>query len=56
MRSVRVTFDDGDSLVTSINGTKAEVLAYYIGNQFNLGQGGEDHMATATEVEFLQEN
>ncbi len=36
MRSVKVTFNDGNTLVTSVNGTDAEIRAYYIGQSFNL--------------------
>jgi len=54
MRSIKVTFDNGNSLETNINGTNAEILKYYVGNEFNLGDGaGGDLMAKATSVEFL---
>ena len=54
MRSIKVTFDNGNSLETNINGTNAEILKYYVGNEFNLGDGaGDDLMAKATSVEFL---
>lgn len=56
MRTIRITFLNGDSLVTNINGTNEEILAYYVGQEFNLGDGaGGDKMATATTVEFLDE-
>ncbi len=56
MRSIKVTFDNGDWLETNINGTNTEILKYYIGNQFNLGDGaGGDLMAKAVRVEFLDE-
>lgn len=53
MRSIKVTFDNRDSLVTSINGTDEEILRYYVGNLFNVGCGPDDCMATAVSVEFL---
>ena len=54
MRSIKVTFSDGDWLITNINGTNQEILDYYIGQQFNLGDGsGGDRLVIATEVEFL---
>lgn len=56
MRAIKVTFDTGDHLVTSINGSKDEIRAYYVGNAFNLGQGEEDKMATAVSVAFLDES
>ena len=36
MRSIKVTFNDGNTVVTSVNGTDAEIRAYYIGQSFNL--------------------
>lgn len=49
---VKVTFANGNSLVSTINGTEAEVRAYYMNNQFNLGVV-EDNMQSAVSVEFL---
>lgn len=56
MQSVRVTFSDGDSLETDINGTQEEIETYYIGKWFNLGQPlnpVEDRMVQAVSVEFI---
>ncbi len=56
MQSVRVTFSDGDSLETNINGTQEEIQAYYVGKWFNLGQPFnpcEDRMVQALSVEFI---
>lgn len=45
---------DCNYLVTRINGTKQEVRDYYVGKEFNIGDGaGGDCMQTATRVEFL---
>jgi hypothetical protein len=52
MRSIRVTFSDGNSLVTSINGTDREIIEYYLRRTFNVGRS-EDAMATCVKVEFL---
>ena len=52
MKTVRVTFSDGDSLTTSINGTPEEIRAYYIGQTFNLGTVA-DRLVQAVKVEFL---
>lgn len=50
-RSVRVTFDDGDTMETEINGTLAEVLNYYsAGTVFNRGIGPDDRMAKVVSV------
>lgn len=52
--TVKVTFANGNHLTTDINGTKAEVTSYYLGNMFNLGDGnGGDQMTKAIKVEFL---
>lgn len=56
MRYIRVMFEDGDSLETSINGTDAEIRAYYEGQMFNRGDGrGGDQMVRAVKVEFLDD-
>lgn len=53
MQTVNVIFENGDSLVTSINGTAAEIRRYYVGNLFNLGTGGRDLMTRAVLVVFM---
>jgi hypothetical protein len=54
MRAIKVTFDNGDHLVTSINGTEQEIRAYYLGKIFNLGDGsGGDLLVKAVGIEFL---
>jgi hypothetical protein len=53
MRTIKVHFSNGYHLFTNINGTDSHILAYYIGKQFNLGNGEHDLMAIATKVEFL---
>lgn len=52
MRSIKVTFDNGDSLETNINGSNKEIYDYYIGRTFNLGNGEKDLLVTATEIHF----
>jgi hypothetical protein len=52
MKSIRVHFDNGDTLETSINGTDAEIRAYYLDNMFNLGHE-DDVMVRAVRVDFL---
>ena len=52
--SIRVHYDNGDTVDTDINGTTKEILSFYVGNWFNLGNGrGGDLMAKAVRVEFL---
>ena len=56
MRSIKVTFQDGNTLVTDINGTDNEIKDYYLNRQFNLGSRNpdiEDYLVMATKVEFL---
>jgi len=53
MKAVKVTFDNGDSISTDINGTNEEILAYYAtGKTFNLGSV-EDCMASVVSCEFI---
>jgi hypothetical protein len=53
MRSIRVTYDNGNTITTNINGTEEEIKAYYIGKTFNLGDGENDDCHVAKGVEFL---
>lgn len=53
MRSITVTFDDGNIINTSMAAhvTDDQIKEYYrIGRQFNIGDGPNDHMATVTNV------
>lgn len=55
-RPIKVKFEGGDELTTNINGSKAEVDAYYIGNYFNLGDGrGGDRLMKAVKVYYLDD-
>lgn len=57
MKTAKVYFEDGNTLITSINGTKSEIEAYYIGKAFQFGDTEEkphDHMVKAVKVEFLE--
>ena len=49
---IKVIFEDGDYLYTTINGSKEDVRAYYIGKFFNCG-AVEDKMKKCVDVEFL---
>lgn len=54
MRAITVYYNNGDHVTTSINGTDSEIYAYYLGKEFNLGDGaGGDLMARALCVDFL---
>mgnify|MGYP001612224635 CR=1 FL=1 len=54
MRPIRILFENGDCITTNINGTRAEILNYYVGKQFNLGMEADD-MRAAVRVEFLED-
>jgi len=56
MNTFRVTFDNGDMLVTRLNGTIEDARHYYLGHTFNLGTEGDDmHLCTAvTEVRDIR--
>ena len=49
---IKVIFEDGDFTYTTINGSKEDVRAYYIGTIFNCGTV-EDEMKKCIDVEFL---
>lgn len=56
MRTIKVTFSNGDTITTSINGTDEQIRRYYIGQPFNFGdrfEGDPDNVQTAIAVEFL---
>ena len=56
MQSVKVTFENGDHFVTSINGTDESILAYYKpGNTFNVGIGPSDNIQTVKTAEIVTE-
>lgn len=50
--SVKVFFDNGDHLTTTINGNIAEITDYYLGKTFNLGRDA-DKMTKAIRLQFL---
>jgi hypothetical protein len=53
MRSVKVTFENGETIDTSINGTDEEIKNYYkVGKEFNIGHN-EDNMQKVKSVDIL---
>ena len=50
--AIRVIFENGDYFYTAFNGTKEEIITYYIGKMFNLGNVDDD-MQKCVAVEFL---
>lgn len=56
MQTVKVNFANGNSVTTSTNGTRQEILDYYcIGRVFNIGNSPEDELSAVVSVEFLAE-
>ena len=54
MNSFRVTFEDGNTLVTDMNASLEEAKAYYVGQYFQFGDTDEcpsDKMVKAVLVE-----
>lgn len=53
MRPIKITYADGQVLHTQINGSKREVIEYYVGRVFNIGFGEYDNLLKCVKVEFL---
>lgn len=52
MKYCKVTFENGVTFGTSINGTDEEIKDYYIGRVFNIGQGENDDMQKCISCEI----
>ncbi len=53
MKTVKVSYSNGDSIVTSINGTDNEIKAYFaIGRPFNIGSV-DDNVQRVMALEFI---
>ena len=56
MRAIRITYEDGNTITTNINGTMEEIRAYYLGQSFQFGDTEEhpaDRLVRAVAVEDL---
>lgn len=54
MIHVKVTFEDGNTLITGFNGTLKDATKYYVGQTFQFGDTDaqpNDHMVMAVKVE-----
>ena len=51
--SIRVSFANGDTLFTEANGPEWSIRSYYVGQQFNLGNGVHEKLTVATGVQFF---
>lgn len=56
-QELKVYFEDGNTLTTRINGSKAEATKYYLNKYFQFGDTEEcpvDKMVKAIKVEFIK--
>jgi hypothetical protein len=53
MKTIKVTFSNGDTITTSINGTREEVSAYYMGQTFYLGAEENEIPSKAISIQYL---
>ena len=53
MRTVRVSFRNGYSFITSITGTIDEIVDYYTNNKFNIASFPYENMQSASIIEFI---
>lgn len=53
MHIVKVIFENGDTTVTTINGSKKDIIEYYFSNIFNTGTV-KDNLQKVSKVEFLK--
>jgi hypothetical protein len=53
MITVKVTYENNDTVITGINLTIQESKEYYLNNIFNLGQGEHDLLVKAVKVEQI---
>jgi len=52
MMPIKVTFDDGDVIYTSINGTKKEIVDYYFNNDFTKSDETTTHRGV--KIDFME--
>ena len=53
MKTAIVTYSNGDSITTSVNGSDEEIQEYFaIGREFNIGIGPEDLIAHVIALEI----
>ena len=53
---IKVVFEDGDFLYTTINGSKEHVRSYYIGKFFNCGTLAEINAVVKTMIMRIEED
>lgn len=52
-KDVRIFFENGDSAITMINGTKEQIEQYYLNKTFNIGTVN-DNVQKCIKIEFLE--
>ena len=55
MITVKVCFENGDSLLTGINMDISGARRYYVGRRFNIGQGGQDNLVEAISCDQVDD-
>jgi len=50
MRTARITTENGVSWSTSVNGTDEEIVTYFLGKWFDVGQFPTEEMSKVVEV------
>jgi len=50
--AIKVNLENGQSFMTEINGSKQEIVNYYVGRYFNVG-GENDVLVKCISVEFV---
>ena len=54
MNHYKIYFSNGDNLSTGFNGTINQAEEYYVGNEFNLGNGDNDVITKGIKVEEVE--
>jgi hypothetical protein len=54
--AVKCTYENGDTIITGINGTKDQANEYFLNRVFNIGSGENDNLQKCIAVEFLEDN
>ena len=52
-QTVKVYFDNGYNLISTVNGDNETIENYYLNRYFNLGNGENDLMAKCIKIEYI---
>ncbi len=54
MKNAKITYANGDTITTGINGTNEEIKKYFkVGKLFNIGANGSDNMQAVVKCDIL---